>query len=56
MKKTHLLLNCHQLLDLTSLQAWMAHNTDPVRRADQLMSLRPEELNCIFDTLSVGES
>lgn len=56
MKKTHQLLNCHQLLDLTSLQAWMAHNTDPVRRADQLMSLRPEELNCIFDTLSVGES
>ena len=56
MKKTHLLLNTHQLLDRASLQGWLAHNTNPVRRADQLMALRPEELNCVFDTLPLEDS
>ncbi|MGY6038971.1 magnesium transporter [Aeromonas sp. AE23HZ002T15] len=51
MKKTHTLLNRHQLLDLPALQGWLARNLDPVQRADQLLTLRPEELNCIFDTL-----
>lgn len=51
MKKTHTLLNRHQLLDLAALQGWLARNLDPVSRADQLLTLRPEELNCIFDTL-----
>ncbi|WP_323883203.1 magnesium transporter [Aeromonas hydrophila] len=51
MKKTQTLLNRHQLLDLAALQGWLEHNLDPVQRADQLLTLRPEELNCIFDTL-----
>ena len=51
MKKTHTLLNRHQLLDLAALQGWLDHNLDPVQRADQLLTLRPEELNCVFDTL-----
>ncbi|MGY4107251.1 magnesium transporter [Aeromonas encheleia] len=55
MKKTHTLLNRHQLLDLAALQGWLAHNLDPVARADQLLTLRPEELNCIFDTLPMAE-
>ncbi|MGL5812527.1 MAG: magnesium transporter [Aeromonas sp.] len=53
MKKTHTLLNRHQLLDLPALQGWLARNLDPVQRADQLLTLRPEELNCIFDTLPI---
>ncbi|MFM5085156.1 magnesium transporter [Aeromonas media] len=53
MKKTHTLLNRHQLLDLAALQGWLDHNLDPVQRADQLLTLRPEELNCVFDTLPV---
>ncbi|MFM5819930.1 magnesium transporter [Aeromonas sanarellii] len=55
MKKTHTLLNRHQLLDPIALGSWLAHNQDPVQRADQLLTLRPEELNCIFDTLPVPE-
>ncbi|ATP91066.1 magnesium transporter [Aeromonas caviae] len=55
MKKTHTLLNRHQLLDLAALQGWLEHNLDPVQRADQLLTLRPEELNCIFDTLPTAE-
>lgn len=55
MKKTHTLLNRHQLLDLPALQGWLARNLDPVQRADQLLTLRPEELNCIFDTLPTPE-
>lgn len=55
MKKTHHLLNRHQLLDLAALQGWLARNLDPVQRADQLLTLRPEELNCIFDTLPTPE-
>ena len=55
MKKTHTLLNRHQLLDPVALRNWLAHNLDPVARADQLLTLRPEELNCIFDTLSMPE-
>ncbi|MCP1265139.1 magnesium transporter [Aeromonas hydrophila] len=55
MKKTQTLLNRHQLLDLAALQGWLEHNLDPVQRADQLLSLRPEELNCIFDTLPTAE-
>lgn len=55
MKKTHTLLNRHQLLDLAALQGWLARNLDPVARADQLLTLRPEELNCIFDTLPIPE-
>ncbi|MGY3901547.1 magnesium transporter [Aeromonas lusitana] len=55
MKKTHTLLNRHQLLDLAALQGWLARNLDPVQRADQLLTLRPEELNCIFDTLPTSE-
>lgn len=51
MKKTQTLLNRHQLLDLAALQGWLENNLDPVQRADQLLALRPEELNCIFDTL-----
>lgn len=51
MKKTQTLLNRHQLLDLAALQGWLGNNLDPVQRADQLLTLRPEELNCIFDTL-----
>ncbi|MCE9933714.1 magnesium transporter [Aeromonas salmonicida] len=51
MKKTQTLLNRHQLLDLAALQGWLENNVDPVQRADQLLTLRPEELNCIFDTL-----
>ncbi|MDQ1884366.1 magnesium transporter [Aeromonas salmonicida] len=51
MKKTQTLLNRHQLLDLAVLQGWLENNLDPVQRADQLLTLRPEELNCIFDTL-----
>lgn len=51
MKKTQTLLNRHQLLDLAALQGWLENNLDPVQRADQLLTLRPEELNCIFDTL-----
>ena len=51
MKKTQTLLNRHQLLDLAALQGWLESNLDPVQRADQLLTLRPEELNCIFDTL-----
>lgn len=54
MKKTHTLLNRHQLLDPVALRNWLAHNLDPVARADQLLTLRPEELNCIFDTLHAG--
>ncbi|HHQ4701710.1 TPA: magnesium transporter [Aeromonas hydrophila] len=56
MKKTQTLLNRHQLLDLAALQGWLEHNLDPVQRADQLLTLRPEELNCIFDTLPTAES
>ena len=55
MKKTQSLLNRHQLLDLAALQGWLEHNLDPVQRADQLLTLRPEELNCIFDTLPINE-
>ncbi|MGN5261407.1 magnesium transporter [Aeromonas hydrophila] len=55
MKKTQTLLNRHQLLDLAALQGWLEHNLDPVQRADQLLALRPEELNCIFDTLPTAE-
>lgn len=55
MKKTQTLLNRHQLLDLAALQDWLEHNLDPVQRADQLLTLRPEELNCIFDTLPTAE-
>ncbi|MFQ2779699.1 magnesium transporter [Aeromonas caviae] len=55
MKKTHTLLNRHQLLDPVALRNWLAHNLDPVARADQLLTLRPEELNCIFDTLPINE-
>ncbi|MFM5253782.1 magnesium transporter [Aeromonas hydrophila] len=55
MKKTQTLLNRHQLLDLVALQGWLEHNLDPVLRADQLLTLRPEELNCIFDTLPTAE-
>ncbi|WP_421213269.1 magnesium transporter [Aeromonas dhakensis] len=55
MKKTQTLLNRHQLLDLAALQGWLEHNLDPVQRADQLLTLRPEELNCIFDTLPINE-
>jgi magnesium transporter len=55
MKKTQTLLNRHQLLDLATLQGWLQHNLDPVQRADQLLTLRPEELNCIFDTLPIRE-
>ncbi|HAU4898207.1 magnesium transporter [Aeromonas hydrophila] len=55
MKKTQTLLNRHQLLDLVALQGWLEHNLDPVQRADQLLTLRPEELNCIFDTLPTAE-
>ncbi|KMK98246.1 magnesium transporter [Aeromonas dhakensis] len=55
MKKTQTLLNRHQLLDLAALQSWLEHNLDPVQRADQLLTLRPEELNCIFDTLPTTE-
>ncbi|WP_429031718.1 magnesium transporter [Aeromonas media] len=55
MKKTHTLLNRHQLLDLAALQGWLDHNLDPVQRADQLLTLRPEELNCVFDTLPVPQ-
>lgn len=55
MKKTQTLLNRHQLLDLAALQSWLEHNLDPVQRADQLLTLRPEELNCIFDTLPTAE-
>ncbi|MFQ2384156.1 magnesium transporter [Aeromonas dhakensis] len=55
MKKTQTLLNRHQLLDLAALQGWLEHNLDPVQRADQLLTLRPEELNCIFDTLPTAE-
>ncbi|WP_421270500.1 magnesium transporter [Aeromonas taiwanensis] len=55
MKKTHTLLNRHQLLDPVALRGWLAHNQDPVARADQLLVLRPEELNCIFDTLPERE-
>ena len=51
MKKTQTLLNRHQLLDLAALQGWLENNLDPVQRADQLLTLRLEELNCIFDTL-----
>ncbi len=43
MKKTHTLLNRHQLLDPVALRNWLAHNLDPVARADQLLTLRPEE-------------
>ncbi|MFQ2290172.1 magnesium transporter [Aeromonas enteropelogenes] len=55
MKKTHTLLNRHQLLDLAALQGWLAHNLDPVQRADQLLTLKAEELNCVFDTLPVTQ-
>ncbi len=55
MKKTQTLLNRHQLLDLAALQGWLEHNLGPVQRADQLLTLRPEELNCIFDTLPINE-
>lgn len=55
MKKTQTLLNRHQLLDMAALQGWLEHNLDPVQRADQLLTLRPEELNCIFDTLPTAE-
>jgi len=55
MKKTQTILNRHQLLDLAALQGWLEHNLDPVQRADQLLTLRPEELNCIFDTLPTAE-
>lgn len=55
MKKTQTLLNRHQLLDLAALQGWLENNLDPVQRADQLLTLRPEELNCIFDTLPIAE-
>ncbi|MFM4909151.1 magnesium transporter [Aeromonas dhakensis] len=55
MKKTQTLLNRHQLLDLAALQGWLEHNLDPAQRADQLLTLRPEELNCIFDTLPINE-
>ncbi|MGY3959428.1 magnesium transporter [Aeromonas popoffii] len=55
MKKTQTLLNRHQLLDLAALQGWLENNLDPVQRADQLLTLRPEELNCIFDTLPIVE-
>ncbi|EHK5436958.1 magnesium transporter [Aeromonas hydrophila] len=55
MKKTQTLLNRHQLLDLAALQGWLEHNLDPVQRADQLLILRPEELNCIFDTLPTAD-
>jgi len=55
MKKTHTILNRHQLLDLAALQGWLEHNLDPVQRADQLLTLRPEELNCIFDTLPIPQ-
>ncbi|WP_323980729.1 magnesium transporter [Aeromonas media] len=55
MKKTHTLLNRHQLLDLAALQGWLDHNLDPVQRADQLLTLRPEELNCVFDTLPAAQ-
>ncbi|HEA3130075.1 TPA: magnesium transporter [Aeromonas hydrophila] len=55
MKKTQTLLNRHQLLDLAALQGWLEHNLDPVQRADQMLTLRPEELNCIFDTLPTAE-
>ncbi|HHQ4651070.1 TPA: magnesium transporter [Aeromonas hydrophila] len=55
MKKTQTLLNRHQLLDLSALQGWLEHNLDPVQRADQLLTLRPEELNCIFDTLPTAD-
>lgn len=55
MKKTHTLLNRHQLLDPVALRGWLSHNQDPVARADQLLVLRPEELNCIFDTLPERE-
>lgn len=55
MKKTHTLLNRHQLLDPVALRGWLAHNQDPVARVDQLLVLRPEELNCIFDTLPERE-
>ncbi|ABK39740.1 Magnesium transporter MgtE [Aeromonas hydrophila] len=55
MKKTQTLLNRHQLLDLAALQGWLEHNLDPVQRADQLLTLRPEELNCIFDTLPTAD-
>ncbi|MDL5384069.1 magnesium transporter [Aeromonas hydrophila] len=55
MKKTQTLLNRHQLLDLVALQGWLEHNLDPVQRADQLLTLRPEELNCIFDTLPTAD-
>ncbi|MCS3455461.1 magnesium transporter [Aeromonas sp. BIGb0405] len=51
MKKTHLLLNRHQLLDLPTLQAWLDNELAPDARADQLLALRQEELNCLFDTL-----
>ncbi|MFM4963998.1 magnesium transporter [Aeromonas bivalvium] len=51
MKKTHLLLNRHQLLDLPSLEAWLDNELAPDARADQLLALRQEELNCLFDTL-----
>ncbi len=55
MKKTHTILNRHQLLNLAALQGWLEHNLDPVQRADQLLTLRPEELNCIFDTLPIPQ-
>lgn len=55
MKKTHTLLNRHQLLDLAALQGWLAHTLDPVQRADQLLTLKAEELNCVFDTLPVTQ-
>ncbi|MCO4204587.1 magnesium transporter [Aeromonas taiwanensis] len=55
MKKTHTLLNRHQLLDPVALRGWLSHNQDPVARANQLLVLRPEELNCIFDTLPERE-
>ena len=29
MKKTHTLLNRHQLLDPVALRNWLAHNLDP---------------------------
>ncbi|EOD56177.1 magnesium transporter [Aeromonas molluscorum] len=51
MKKTHLLLNRHQLLDLPTLQAWLDNELAPDARAAQLFALRQEELNCLFDTL-----
>lgn len=51
MKKTHLLLNSHQLLDLPTLQAWLDNELAPDARAAQLFALRQEELNCLFDTL-----